>query len=558
MYQVLFDELPLYDPRDEELSLHFQDPAVHLAVGEAGEMKFSLSPKHPYASLVTRTKGVVKLLSAGLPIFKGRVRKDTRGFDKFREIEVEGLLACLNDSIIPPFNFPEDFQEDAGYIQAAASGNVAAFFLGWLLDRHNEQVGAAQKIQLGEITVRDPNNYISRSSSSHLTTMEAVRKKLVDLMGGYLLADYSGEVTKLHYYADLPLTNVQPVEFGQNLLDLISELNDMESCTAILPIGSDGLTIEALPDGEISPGVRKQGKIVFSQTAEDSLGVRITRLEEWKDVTMEENLQSKAAAKLMSEGVKVTQSITVRALDLGAVEDLPRFVVGRYVQLNSAPHGFADLYPLMELDPDILDPGNTEITLGSTTLTASDIANGNQSATQERHDQLQIELNKQQGNLTETSRAFREQLTTAIQNSQEVIFSALDRYVETSNLEEYQQTVSSQFALLANELALRFTETTERITDVDGDLQRTVETLSKHFEFGLNGLTIKAGENAMSLKLDNGLISFEMNGQQFGWWDGVDFHTGNIVVEVNERAQFGNFAAIPRSNGSLSWLKVRG
>lgn len=558
MYQVLFDELLLYDPRDEELSLHFQDPDVHLAVGEAGEMKFSLSPEHPYASQVTRTKGVVKLLSAGLPIFKGRVRKDTRGFDKFREIKVEGLLACLNDSIIPPFNFPGDFQEDAGYIQAAASGNVAAFFLGWLLDRHNEQVGPAQKIQLGEVTVRDPNNYISRSSSSHLTTMEAVRKKLVDLMGGYLLADYSGEVTKLHYYADLPLINVQPVEFGQNLLDLISELNDMESCTAILPIGSDGLTIEALPDGEISPGVRKQGKIVFSQTAEDSLGVRITRLEEWKDVTMEENLQSKAAAKLMSEGVKVTQSITVRALDLGTVEDLPRFVVGRYVQLNSAPHGFADLYPLMELDPDILDPGNTEITLGSTTLTASGIANGNQSATQERHDQLQIELNKQQGNLTETSRAFREQLTTAIQNSQEVIFSALDRYVETSNLEEYQQTVSSQFALLANELALRFTETTERITDVDGDLQRTVETLSKHFEFGLNGLTIKAGENAMSLKLDNGLISFEMNGQQFGWWDGVDFHTGNIMVEVNERAQFGNFAAIPRSNGSLSWLKVRG
>lgn len=40
--------------------------------------------------------------------------------------------------------------------------------------------------------------------------------------------------------------------------------------------------------------------------------------------------------------------------------------------------------------------------------------------------------------------------------------------------------------------------------------------------------------------------------------DGVDFHTGNIVVDVNERAQFGNFAAIPRSNGSLSWLKVRG
>lgn len=558
MYQVFFDKLPLYDPRDDELSLHFQDPAVHLAVGEAGTMGFTLSPGHPYASRITRTKGVVELRAGGLPIFKGRVRKDTRGFDLSREIEVEGLLACLNDSIIPPFHFPDDFQDDPGYQAAAQSGNVVAFFLGWLLDRHNEQVGPAQKIQLGDVTVADPNNYISRASSEYLTTMEAVRKKLEDLLGGYLLADYSGEVTKLHYYADLPLTNVQEVEFGQNLLDLVSELDNADTCTAILPVGSEGLTLASLPDGEIQPGVWKEGLLVYSKETEEALGGRITRVESWDDVTQETNLQTKAVARLVGEGVKTVQTISVKAADLGAVEDLPRFMVGRYVRLNSAPHGFKDAYPLMELEPDLLDPGDTVITMGATVMASTDIAHAQQSANQERQDQLQLGLNQQKEQTTELTTSIQTQITQVIQSTEEVLFRALEDYVETSNFDSFRQTVSSELSVMAEQISLKFQEATEYTDDVNGDLQKTTETLSKYFDFALDGLTIRAGENSMSLKLDNGMISFQKNGQQFGWWDGVDFHTGNIIIDVNERAQFGNFAAIPRSNGGLSWLKVKG
>ena len=558
MYQVLFDSFPLYDPRDEELSLHFQDPDVHLAVGEAGAMGFTLSPGHPYASRVTRTKGVVELRAGGLPIFKGRVRKDTRAFNLSREIEVEGLLACLNDSIIPPFNFPGDFQADAAYQAAAASGNVVAFFLGWLLDRHNEQVGPAQRIQLGTVTVADPNNYISRASSEYLTTMEVVRQKLESLMGGYLLADYSGEVTKLHYYADLPLTNVQEVEFGKNLRDLVSELDNADTYTAILPVGAEGLTLAELPDGELQPGIWKDGLLIYSQEAEESLGGRITRRASWDGVTQAKNLQTKAVAQLIGEGAKTVQTITVKAADLGAVEDLPRFMVGRYVRLNSAPHGFQEVYPLMELEPDLLDPGNTEITMGATVKASTDIAHAQQSANQERQDQLQLDLNQQKAQTSELTTSIQTQITQVIQSAEEILFQALEDYVETSNFDTFRQTVSSELSVMAEQISLKFQEATEYTDDVNGDLQKTTETLSKYFDFALDGLTIRAGENAMSLKLDNGKISFQKNGQQFGWWDGVDFHTGNIIIDVNERAQFGNFAAIPRSNGGLSWLKVKG
>ena len=100
-----------------------------------------------------------------------------------------------------------------------------------------------------------------------------------------------------------------------------------------------------------STGIWKQGRLIYSKEAEDAIGGRITHFEEWSDVTVAANLRRKAAQLLAGEGVKTIQTITVRAADLGAVEDLPRFMVGRYVRLNSAPHGFVDLYPLMELEP---------------------------------------------------------------------------------------------------------------------------------------------------------------------------------------------------------------
>lgn len=558
MYQLLFDGYPIYDPRDDALTI--REPDIHLAVGEAGTLAFLVDYDHPYLEKLTKLRGVGELRADGVPIFKWRIRKETRDFYNTREIEAEGLLACLNDSIIPPYNFPQDWQEDAAYQAAAESGNVVRFFLSWLLEQHNSQVTPAQQIQLGEVTVADPNNYISREASDYSTTMDVVRNKLQDLLGGYLLPDYTGDVPVLNYYAELPLTNTQVVEFGENLLDLESDIDAANTFTAILPVGKSGLTLESLADGTIAPGYIKSGKIIYSEAAEEIYDSRILRKVDWPDVTEPVNLQTKALARLSGEGTLLTQSITVKAVDLwGAMEDgASRFVVGRLVQLNSAPHGYSRTFPLMELEPNILDPGDTNITLGATYLTASGLAQSDKAQAQEKHDQQQIEINQQKQEVTEFKEIMELRLTEVVQTTEAIILEALTQYVETGNFEEFKSTVESQLSVMADEISLRFTETNETIADVNGDLQATREQLSKYFEFTVDGLTIKAGETAMQLKLDNDVISFNKNGQQFGWWDGVNFHTGNIVIDVTERAQFGNFAFVPRTDGSLSLLKVGG
>ncbi len=378
MYQLKYKNYILYDPRLADEKLIVRDPSVKLAVSKAGEMSFTVDAEHPYLSNLRRMSGLVELLDGTFPIYRGRITSDIKDFYGAHKIETEGIMAALNDSIIPPFNFPEDFAEDASYKAAAASGNVVDFFFRWILAQHNSQVSTEQQIKPGVVTVSDPNNYITRSSEEYATAMTTIFDKLFkSSLGGNLLIRYENDGNYLDYYAELPLTNTQTVEFAENLLDLSSEVDGTSIYTAILPEGKDGLTIGNLPDGDLTDDLVKSRKIIYSKSGVNTYG-RITRHVKWDDVTVAANLQTKAKAALADNGLSMPETITCKAVDLGWQEGIQHFRVGRMTALVSTPHGYSASYPLMELAPDILNPGNTQITLGATrrTFTGSQIDAG--------------------------------------------------------------------------------------------------------------------------------------------------------------------------------------
>lgn len=145
---------------------------------------------------------------------------------------------------------------------------------------------------------------------------------------------------------------------------------------------------------------------------------------------------------------------------------------------------------------------------------------------------------------------------TVLADSEKLISSALATYVKESDYETYKESVESSFAQTAEEIDLKF-ERIESLESRQEDIAGNLAEFYKYFKFNSDGLEISSGNSTITLCLDNekGII-FKNNGIQFGWWDGNDFHTGNIVVELNERAQFGNFAFIPRNDGSLMFNKV--
>ncbi len=514
MYRLTYEDYILYDPRlaTPEDRLIIRDPKVHLAVDKAGEMSFLLQPEHPYVDKLRKMSGVVELTDGATPIYRGRITRDTIDFYGVHTVETEGLLACLNDSIIEPFAYPEDFTEDTGYQEAAASGNVVEYLFYWLLGQHNAQVSVEQQLKPGTCTVTDPNNYITRSSTDYQTTMEAIRGKLFgSSLGGHLLIRYEADGNYLDYYADLPLTNTQPVEFAANLLDLTTELDGTGIYTAILPLGKDGLTIAELSDTDLTDDLVKSGKIIYSKSGIAAHG-RITRCIKWDDVTVPANLQTKAKAALADNGLAMPETITVRAVDLGWQDAVQHFRVGRMTLLASTPHGYRASYPLLELSPDILDPGNTQITMGATRATYT----GTQIEEDWRRDE---ETNRREENIKEDTRqqldqvirSTSQQITDLQRNVDSIILSALERYVETGDFESYKEEVSTKLSVLTDQLSIDITRITERIDDVDGDLQSKYSEITKAFRFTSEGLIIGESGNEILLRLDNDVLQFVRN-----------------------------------------------
>lgn len=512
MYQLKYKDYILHDMRLADEKLIIRDPSVKLAVSKAGEMSFTVDAEHPYLSNLRRMSGLVELLDGTLPIYRGRITSDTKDFYGAHKIETEGIMAVLNDSIIPPFNFPEDFTEDASYKAAAASGNVVEFFFRWILSQHNAQVTAEQQIRPGVCTVSDQNNYITRSSEEYATAMSTISDKLIkSALGGYLLIRYEDDGNYLDYYAALPLTNTQSVEFAENLLDLSSETDGTNIYTAILPEGKDGLTIEALPDGDLTDDLVKSGLTIYSKSGMATYG-RITRHIKWDDVTVAANLQTKAKAALADNGLSMPETITCKAVDLGWQDGIQHFRVGRMTALFSTPHGYSASYPLMELAPDILDPGNTQITLGATQQTYTGAQIDAKRETDKRIESTRQEISERvDESSSQVIQATHQQITDLQQNVNSIILSALENYVETGDFDSYKEEVSTKLSVLTDQLSIDITKVTERIDKVDGDLQSKYSEITKAFRFTSDGLIIGETGNEILLRLDNDVLQFVRN-----------------------------------------------
>ena len=149
------------------------------------------------------------------------------------------------------------------------------------------------------------------------------------------------------------------------------------------------------------------------------------------------------------------------------------------------------------------------------------------------------------------------QATTITNDCNGFVVDSLTSYVKIEDNETYKNDLETRFEQTSSSINLIASEINKQATTNDETTDKFSE-IYKRFNFTTDGLEIISGNSSLTLSLDNDKISFKKNGVEFGWWDGNDFHTGNIVVEVNERAQFGNFAFVPRSDGSLMFLKVEG
>lgn len=190
----------------------------------------------------------------------------------------------------------------------------------------------------------------------------------------------------------------------------------------------------------------------------------------------------------------------------------------------------------------------------------------------------EIQLRAKQTDLNALSERVSTAETNITQNADEIELRAKQDSIDTltGRIDTAESTFTQRSDEISSEVSGYKDETDSRISGIEGDvsevssrLTQTAEDITaefanelspykKHIKFSETGISIMDdnGEENIELALDSGMIRFRKNGEQLGWWDGNEFHTGNIVIDVTERAQFGNFAFVPRSDGSLSFLKI--
>ena len=275
--------------------------------------------------------------------FKGRMINQYNYFNGLIKYTFEGELAYLNDIQYPPYEFNGDIPE----------------LLKDVLDYYNANCDESKKIEYGTITVTDLNNYITRSNEDYSSCWKVINDKLVESLGGYLVLRYEGDTRYLDYLAEPPRTNNQTIEFGKNLLDLEDYIDATTLATVLIPLGAED------EDGNrITVASVNDDSIYVESNLIDTYG-RIEQVNTWDDVTLPENLLTKAQ-EYVNQMILKEQTITVRTIDLGFTdEEIARFRKGDKVICKSEPHNLEIELVITEIQNHINSVQDNEISIGT-------------------------------------------------------------------------------------------------------------------------------------------------------------------------------------------------
>lgn len=568
MYQIYSNGELIYDPRIPELSL--EDPILELPVNSAGSLTFSIENGHPRLDTLQKLSSTIEVNEGNTILFRGRLISDEKGFYNERDMKIEGLLAALNDSIIRPFQFPTDVLDDEDYVGAAEDGNVVEFFLGWILSKHNAQVNTNRQIQLGTVTVSDPNNYIERSSEGYHNSWDTIKDKLFGgSLGGYVYPSYDNQGnTYLNYVSEFTDYNLQDVVFGENLADLSNTSDASDTYSAVLPLGADieneetgesaPLTIADLPDGDVTSDVVKEGDYLYSRAAVANYGWIFAPTDDttWDDVTLATNLQSKGVQYLASIATKQTETIEISAADLGLVEnDVYAFRPYKKVLAKSKPHDLKEAFDLVQFRIRMANPAETMLTLGRTQLTLTDSNAATQRSTDEKIEKTYSDIHGNTKAINELSQRVTEQSTSIIQDAQQIILTALENYVTTGDFTSYQETVAASLAVMSDQIVMNFTTTTNQITATNDEIARIYNERLRYIRFVDGNIILGEEGNELVLTIRNDRISFTQDNLEVAYFSNQKLYVTN--GEFINSLQLGVFGFVPAQDGqSLSFKKV--
>lgn len=351
MYQVLIDGRDLYFPSDAEYAIY--DSLLKLQLNDSGTFTCIVPPTNPEYGNIKNRKSMIQVLKNGKEIFYGEVRECEKDFYRTKEICAIGDLAFLFDSIQP---------------QAKYQDKTARQLLEIWLAEHNKQVEEKKRFYVGMVTVHDKNDSLYRFTDQE-TTLDCIRQKLCEKLGGYL------RIRKVDGKRYLDLITLQeygkvceqPIEFGENLLDYAESITANELYTCVIPKGArlEKSPIEGLEAYVDIKSVNDGKDYLYSPEAVAAYGWNRCVVS-WDDVTLPENLKKKGEQWLKDNQFE-TLTLNLTAADLSLLNvDMESFELGDYIPVSSTPHGMDRTFPVQSLELHLQNPAEDSLQLGNT------------------------------------------------------------------------------------------------------------------------------------------------------------------------------------------------
>ena len=364
MYQITCDDYILHDSVIDDLKVI--GARCGLEVNKTGSLTFQIAPTHPYYDKIKKHTSEIKLYQDDRVLFCGRVLNDEITFDNIKNVECEGELAYLLDSI----------QRAKEYHLEGGSSNVIETYLKDIVAIHNSQVDDSKKFSVGLVNITDPNNYLYKISN-YEDTLTTLTDKLLNTYGGYLQVRHSNGVRYLDYVSELTNACNQTIEFGKNIIDMTRYIKGEDVYTALIPLGAKKdnttatndenyekrLTISSLSNST-DGNIKKVNDYIYDTEAVKQWGW-IWKVVKWDDVTVAENLLRKAKDELKNS-INATLNIEMTAIDLHLLDvNIDRINVGDRIHCISLPHNLDLILIVKSIEIDIDAPENTKINLVS-------------------------------------------------------------------------------------------------------------------------------------------------------------------------------------------------
>lgn len=421
MYQVKIYEGPddtegtkIHSPTSYPLKL--LQGIINREINKIDSFNFSILPNNPAFGHLKPYNTFLKVYNTKTQEydFEGRIWRPseeltTNGTVTYSYI-AEGELGYLKDSVQQHVEF---------------RGTPKELFT-TILNYHNTQVAEYQRFEVGTVTVTDPNDYMYLYLNAVETTWEALKRTLLDKLGGEFRIRKVGGVRFLDYVERVGIDSNVSIKLNKNLVSMSRDIDPSDIVTRLTPLGEriesededatdasqERLTIKSVNNGV--PYLDRPDLI-------EAFGIK-GRSETWDDITTPQILKTRGQQFLDNQKLVLYQ-YTVEALDLFLIGlDPTGFKVGNsYPLINPVMNIMGERLRIIKQQIDINSPQDGNLTIGDKFKTQTD---------------YQVDLNKSARNIV-----LLEDDVVGLRRQQGTIRTSLSEAQE--NLTVVQQTLAN-------------------------------------------------------------------------------------------------------------------